>query len=178
MRYHHQETSSPPHVLARPGRHHGAAVARFDGSRADAACQNRRQSANPARAVLHPARRGDAPTGLPDAEGPFEAFAHAQPARAVQGSGGGGSATWPIRWPRPAGPGDNGGDHTRSPAVFLNGVHPKRTDGADIRAGTDHRPDRRGRNRPGDAAAVARTGHRRLTAGWSAPATWASAAPT
>jgi hypothetical protein len=36
----------------------------------------------------------------------------------------------------PAGEGDNGGDHTRSPAVFLNGVHPKRTDGADIRAGT------------------------------------------
>src|SRR5437762_3243127 len=36
----------------------------------------------------------------------------------------------------PAGPGDNGGDHTRSPAVFLNGVHPKRTDGADIHAGT------------------------------------------
>src|SRR6476659_3185588 len=35
----------------------------------------------------------------------------------------------------PAGPGDNGGDHTRSPAVFLNGVHPKRTDGADILAG-------------------------------------------
>jgi hypothetical protein len=35
----------------------------------------------------------------------------------------------------PAGPGDNGGDHTRSPAVYLNGVHPKRTDGADIHAG-------------------------------------------
>src|SRR5271170_4590827 len=35
----------------------------------------------------------------------------------------------------PGGDGDNGGDHTRSPAVFLNGVHPKRTDGADIRAG-------------------------------------------
>src|ERR1041385_8446814 len=35
----------------------------------------------------------------------------------------------------PAGPGDNGGDHTRSPSVFLKGVHPKRTDGADIRAG-------------------------------------------
>jgi len=35
----------------------------------------------------------------------------------------------------PGGPGDNGGDHTRSPAVYLNGVHPKRTDGADIRAG-------------------------------------------
>src|SRR5208337_1536308 len=31
---------------------------------------------------------------------------------------------------------DNGGDHTRSPAVFLNGVHPRRTDGADVRAGT------------------------------------------
>ena len=36
----------------------------------------------------------------------------------------------------PAGPGDNGGDHTRSPTVFLSGVHPKRTDGADILAGT------------------------------------------
>jgi len=35
----------------------------------------------------------------------------------------------------PQGPGDNGGDHTRCPAVFLNGVHPKRTDGADIFAG-------------------------------------------
>lgn len=35
----------------------------------------------------------------------------------------------------PQGPGDNGGDHTRCPAVFLNGVHPKRTDGADIWAG-------------------------------------------
>ncbi|MBZ5579705.1 MAG: DUF1552 domain-containing protein [Acidobacteriia bacterium] len=35
----------------------------------------------------------------------------------------------------PEGPGDNGGDHTRCPAVYLNGVHPKRTDGADIRAG-------------------------------------------
>ncbi|HEY1304770.1 MAG TPA: DUF1552 domain-containing protein, partial [Vicinamibacterales bacterium] len=36
----------------------------------------------------------------------------------------------------PQGAGDNGGDHTRCPAVFLNGVHPKRTDGADIQAGT------------------------------------------
>ena len=36
----------------------------------------------------------------------------------------------------PQGPGDNGGDHTRCPAVFLNGVHPRRTDGADILAGT------------------------------------------
>jgi hypothetical protein len=35
----------------------------------------------------------------------------------------------------PQGPGDNGGDHTRCPAVYLNGVHPKRTDGADIQAG-------------------------------------------
>jgi hypothetical protein len=45
----------------------------------------------------------------------------------------------------PQGPGDNGGDHTRCPAVFLNGVHPKRTDGADIRAGED---------RPGHAASI------------------------
>src|SRR5258706_1456780 len=40
----------------------------------------------------------------------------------------------------PQGPGDNGGDHTRCPAVFLNAVHPKRTDGADILAGAPIRP--------------------------------------
>ena len=33
------------------------------------------------------------------------------------------------------GPGDSGGDHGRSPSVFLNGVHPKRTEGEDVRAG-------------------------------------------
>ncbi|HUA17670.1 MAG TPA: DUF1552 domain-containing protein [Bryobacteraceae bacterium] len=36
----------------------------------------------------------------------------------------------------PMGPGDSGGDHGRSPSVFLNGVHPKRTEGEDVRAGT------------------------------------------
>ena len=45
------------------------------------------------------------------------------------------SATSHTPWLRLRDPGDNGGDHTRSPAVFLNGVHPKRTDGADIHAG-------------------------------------------
>src|SRR6202046_4751807 len=35
----------------------------------------------------------------------------------------------------PGGLGDNGGGHTRSPAVFFNGGYPKRTDGADIQAG-------------------------------------------
>src|ERR1700691_4176307 len=34
------------------------------------------------------------------------------------------------------GPGDSGGDHGRSPSVFLNGVHPKRTAGEDVPAGT------------------------------------------
>ncbi len=34
------------------------------------------------------------------------------------------------------GPGDSGGDHGRGPSVFLNGVHPKRTEGEDVRAGT------------------------------------------
>jgi len=36
----------------------------------------------------------------------------------------------------PLGAGDSGGDHGRSPSVFLNGVHPKRTEGEDVRAGT------------------------------------------
>jgi hypothetical protein len=37
-----------------------------------------------------------------------------------------------------AGPtaGDSGGDHGRSPSVFLNGVRPRRTEGEDVRAGT------------------------------------------
>jgi hypothetical protein len=33
-------------------------------------------------------------------------------------------------------PGDGGGDHGRSPAVWLNGVRPRRTEGEDVRAGT------------------------------------------
>ena len=32
--------------------------------------------------------------------------------------------------------GDGGGDHSRGPAAYLNGVHPKRTEGADIQAAT------------------------------------------
>jgi hypothetical protein len=36
----------------------------------------------------------------------------------------------------PVGQGDGGGDHGRSPSVWLNGVHPKRTEGEDVRAGT------------------------------------------
>ncbi len=32
--------------------------------------------------------------------------------------------------------GDSGGDHGRSPSVFLNGVRPRRTEGEDVRAGT------------------------------------------
>jgi Protein of unknown function (DUF1552) len=32
--------------------------------------------------------------------------------------------------------GDDGGDHARAMAAFLTGVHPRKTDGADIRAGT------------------------------------------
>ncbi len=32
--------------------------------------------------------------------------------------------------------GDGGGDHNRAPATWLNATHPKKTEGADIRAGT------------------------------------------
>jgi hypothetical protein len=33
-------------------------------------------------------------------------------------------------------PGDGGGDHGRSPSVWLNGTRPRRTEGEDVRAGT------------------------------------------
>ena len=62
----------------------------------------------------------------------------------------------------PQGPGDNGGDHTRCPAVFLNGVHPKRTDGADIFAGVTIDQMAAQKDRSGYAPAVSRTRHRRL----------------
>ena len=32
--------------------------------------------------------------------------------------------------------GDGNGDHTRGTATWLNGVHPKYTEGADVQAGT------------------------------------------
>lgn len=32
--------------------------------------------------------------------------------------------------------GDGGGDHSRAPAAWLNAVHPKKTEGADVQAGT------------------------------------------
>src|SRR6266704_2189667 len=75
----------------------------------------------------------------------------------------------------PQGPGDNGGDHTRCPAVYLNGVHPKRTDGADIQAGATI-----------DQMAAQKIGQNTLlpslelaietTAAWWDRVTWASAA--
>ena len=61
----------------------------------------------------------------------------------------------------PQGPGDSGGDHGRSPSVFLNGVHPKRTEGEDVRAGTTMDQIAAAEDRPGHAAAFARIGHRR-----------------
>ena len=50
--------------------------------------------------------------------------------------------------------GDGNGEHTRACATWLNGVHPKKTEGADIRLGDDGRSDRRGTARQGDRAAV------------------------
>lgn len=38
--------------------------------------------------------------------------------------------------PMAEGMGDGSGEHTRSTAVWLNGVHPRKTEGADVRAGT------------------------------------------
>ncbi len=78
----------------------------------------------------------------------------------------------------PGGPGDNGGDHTRSPAVFLNGVHPKRTDGADIQRRRNYRSDR-GRRRSGSRRRCRRWNWPpKISAGWWDRATWASVAPT
>ena len=52
--------------------------------------------------------------------------------------------------------GDGGGDHARAMAAFLTGVHPRKTDGTDIRAGRLGRSGGGGAHRRSDAAAIAR----------------------
>ena len=131
----HQETSAAPNIPAWCGRDDGAAAAGFHGSGANAIGENGRQAAIPAGTLLHPARRGDGQldSGRPRAR--ISRFRERWRRWRRSRINWWWSAAWRTRWPRPAGPGDNGGDHTRSPTVFLSGVHPKRTDGADIRAG-------------------------------------------
>ena len=54
--------------------------------------------------------------------------------------------------------GDGAGDHARAGATWLTGVHPKKTQGADIHDGHFGGPDPGQGIRQRDAAAVARTG--------------------
>ena len=54
--------------------------------------------------------------------------------------------------------GDGNGEHSRASATWLNGIHPKRTEGADVR-GRDHRGPDRGPG-PGTGHAAAVTGDR------------------
>ena len=162
MQLHHQETSVAPHVPARRRRHArrlpllDSMVPALHGARAD-----RRQLPDCGWDLLHAARRGDGQLDAGRRRGasklspilaPLEAYKDqvvvvSNLAHAMAG---------------PQGPGDNGGDHTRCPAVFLNGVHPKRTDGADIHAGITIDQIAAAEDRPGHAAAVARTGDRGL----------------
>ena len=53
-------------------------------------------------------------------------------------------------------PGEGTGDHVRAASAFLTGVHPKKTEGPDIRGGTLDGPDRGREDRPGHPAHVAR----------------------
>ena len=51
--------------------------------------------------------------------------------------------------------GDGGGDHARAMASFLTGRHPRKTDGADLRAGDLRRPGGRPSDRPCDPLPLA-----------------------
>ena len=73
--------------------------------------------------------------------------------------------------------GDGAGDHARAGATWLTGVHPKKTQGADILAGIFGGPDRGQGDRQADDAAVARAGPGRQSHGRAA-AIPAIAAPT
>ena len=63
------------------------------------------------------------------------ALADPRAARAVQEQMSWSSATWRTRWPARRARATTAAITRAAPAVFLNGVHPKRTDGADIQAG-------------------------------------------
>jgi hypothetical protein len=133
------------------------------------------QAAGPARPLFHPARRGDEPVDAGHG-GPLELSPTLSPL-ARTATRWWCSATWRTRMAGPQGPGDNGGDHTRCPAVFLNGVHPKRTDGADIQAAsrsTRWRPPKIGQDTLLPSLELAIEDY----SGWSARATSGSAAPT
>ena len=56
--------------------------------------------------------------------------------------------------------GDGNGEHSRASSVWLNGVHPKHTEGADVRGRRHRRPGGRGQHRRRHAAAFPGAGHR------------------
>ena len=73
--------------------------------------------------------------------------------------------------------GDGAGDHARAGATWLTGVHPKKTEGADIHNAIYSRPDSGQGNRHADTSAVAGTGSGRR-AHCRRTATRATVAPT
>ena len=69
----------------------------------------------------------------------LRAFADPDAARAVSRSPRRSSAV--SRRSRRESLGDGNGEHSRACATWLNGVHPKKTEGADVRLGHDRGPD-------------------------------------
>ena len=111
--------------VAAPGR---------DGAGAVGGVANSRRSGPPPRVRLHPERRD---------HGPVDAGGGRKGVRAVRRSSSRsrrtatGSTVVSNLDSRPAeaAQGEGSGDHARASAVWLSGVHPKRTEGADVRGG-------------------------------------------
>ena len=160
MSVHHQEAPVAPDLPPRHGGHAVAAAAGVDGAGADAARADRRQASDPAGALLHAARRGDEPW-TPADEGALKLSPTLAPLEAHKDQVV--VAQQPCaRDGRPAGPGRQ---RRRSHAV-PGGVSERRSSQAHRRrrhpCRHDDRSDGRGEDRPGHAAAVARTGDRGL----------------
>ena len=157
---HHQDGAAPADVPARPGRRP---------SRCRCSMRWCRRCRPVAKTAAKPVRRlgfvympNGATMSRVDAGGRGADARRAVADAAVR------SAPFRIRWScrpasasgRPSRWGDGNGEHSRGQTVWLSGVHPKRTEGADVASRHDRRPDRRAGDRQGHAAAVARDGAR------------------
>ena len=130
---HHEDGAASADVPARRWRRGRVAAPRRDGAGPVRPVANRRRPCPPARVRLHPERRHH---GAVDACGRREgvrALADPEVARGAPRS----VVVVSNLDSRPAeaAEGEGSGDHARASAVWLTGVHPKRTEGADVRGG-------------------------------------------
>ena len=129
----HQDGAAAPDLPARAGRHGGAAAARRHGAGAVGGVPDRSRPGAPPRLRLHPERRDHGPVDAGGRRRGSSCRRSCKPLEALRDrlSVVSNLASRPAEAPE----GEGSGDHARASAVWLSGVHPKRTEGADVRGG-------------------------------------------